>query len=162
MKKVLLILLPIILLLTGCGTYYKLSCSQYLDGYWGDWISLSWCKVKGQPDDFIVYSESNHPSEYGVKIHINNYDAQAVKRLKKDQSLSFSGTIEYNRKDYRVSQFLYSQQSETWVKSLPYLEYVSDDKIKRNATIKVYRNFDGTITYNALFDGVGVGLCIPW
>lgn len=162
MKNKVILLLPIILMLTGCGTFYKLSCSQYLDGYWGDWKDLSWCEVKGQPDEFIVYAKSKHPSEFGVRVMINNYDAKAVKRLKKNEALTFNGTVEYRRKDYRVSQYLYSQQSKTWVESLPYLDYVTNEVIKRNATIKVYRNFDGTITYNALFDGVGVGLCIPW
>lgn len=162
MKKV-IILYCITMLLTACGSIYKLSCSQYLDGYWGEWQSIEYDKVEGQPDNFVIYGSNGHPSQFYVRVRINGYNSYVVKSLKKDQSVDYSGTIEYPQRDMRVSANAYSQQSRTWVEGLPYLERWYDSVIiKRNASIRIFRNFDGSLTYNIFFDGVGAGFCIPW
>lgn len=164
-KRIITILLGV-LLISGCGVYKNnISYCQYIGGYWGRWknyyeydtyggYGTRWA-YWGEKDNFVVYRQGDHPSDFSYRITILSFDEN---KLPKDEWKEYRGYVEYHSYDPSYS----SGNSEYFVRhQLPELSSSGNYVIKRWATIKVKRG-SPSYTYNVLFDNVGFGVTIPW
>lgn len=158
MKKFLLFL-TCCSLLSGCSilvptTPMRFQYCSYIDDYWGEWKE-HYDSFKGSPGNFVVFSSFSHPSEFKYRVTVTNYnDAQLYK---KDWFVKFQGYIEYRDITYRTT---IKEKSRDFVQTPP-SSPISKDIIKRPAEIRILKKQNGYV-YNIYFDGVGLGLTIPW
>lgn len=157
MKRLLVIsvTLSIVGLISSCSVQYgAASANKYVGGYWGQWYSIDTWMYQGSVGDFIVYSPSNHPSNYCFKVVANN----SPDDIQNGKWYTCTGYIEYH---YYTIPKNFSVASKSFVNNdLPYLSCNGSEIIRRPATIKVSKDNDGT-TYNIFFDEVGFGFEIP-
>lgn len=164
-KRIITILCGV-LLISGCGVYKNnISYCQYLGGYWGQWknyynysdgwgYGTKWA-YWGEKDNFVVYEQGNHPSDFSYRITILSFDD---KKLSKGEWKEYHGYVEY----HSSKPYYSSGDSDYFVKNkLPNLSSYGEYIIKRFATIKVQRG-SPSYTYNVFFDNVGFGVTIPW
>ena len=150
-------------LFTGCGIWGNMSnCSmsynKYIDGYWGNWNifnQFSRASFYGTPGNFIVYAGHRHKSDYSLKIVANNCylsskDKQAIKSRRW-----------YEYKGYITYRHYEQKSSKEYIRDFDYVLTSGPYEITRPATIKVFPMKD-RYCYNIYFDGVGIGLNIPW
>ena len=91
-KRIITILLGV-LLICGCGVYKNnISYCQYIGGYWGQWknyyeyntyggYGTRWA-YWGEKDNFVVYRQGDHPSDFSYRITILSFDES---KLPKDE-----------------------------------------------------------------------------
>lgn len=163
MKRIILFSLSA-LLFTGCGIFSNMSNSQvsynkYIDGFWGNWETFnpfSNVSFYGTPGNFIVYQGYGHKSDYSLKIVANNcfLSTKDKTAIKSHRWYEYKGTITYRTyKRYN--------SSKDYIKAFDYVLISGTYEVTRPATIKVYPMKD-RYCYNIYFDGVGIGLNIPW
>ena len=159
MKKIIL-LLSLLCVFSACGilTYsnYPFGHCAYIGGYWGDWERYYTYKFQGTPGNFVVYYEYDHPSDYGYRVMISNYNDY---RVTKNDWAEFQGSIEYKVSEYSLQNNTYKELSKEFVsRSRPTSIGVN---IKRPATISI-KKYGSAYLYNIYFDDVGLGVQIPW
>lgn len=160
MKRIIFVaLIAITLVCPGCGILIDGTGSgnqrpnffcTYLNGYWGDWESFPdyLFKIRGNPDNFIGYSASSHPSQYQFKVTVNGFDKSVLKKLKEKD---YSGSIETNG------------FSRSFVTVLPYAPPTDGRNMRTySARIKVFYKGHDRYVYNIWFDNVGLGLDITF
>lgn len=158
MKKFLL-LLTCCSLLSGCSILFppdpmSFRYSKYLDGYWGNWENFFYAAYHGSPQQFTVYNQHGHPSDFYFRVTITDtFNEYAIP----DHFVSFKGYIEYRQKDgyTTIKEF-----SRGFVNFPDVKNY--GNIIKRPARISISRTPKRGFVYNIFFDDVGLGLTIPW
>lgn len=167
MKKFkLTIIIIFMMLFTGCGILvsrynFQIGFNKYIKGYWGNWelfYELYRPSFYGTAGNFIVYSGTGHKSDYSLKIVANNCHLSNKDNSK--QWYEYTGSITYRTIEHHNDG---KQSSETFINELDedYIAYGRRHEVTRPATIKIYPQRSG-YTYNIYFDGVGLGLTIPW
>ena len=97
------LLLLLLLFLFGNNVVSAISNEKkfcyYYDGYWGEWSSNYWFKIQGSYNGFIIYYDSDHPSDYFFKFEINNREAPDKKDIKEHYKSrkwwEYYGIVEY-------------------------------------------------------------------
>ena len=153
MKKIVL-LLSSLFLLSGCGLLkvppqpMAFQHNAYLGNYWGKWEEFPWHSFQGYPNNFVVYTDGFHPSNFLFRVTLNSFSGMQI-----GEEAQFKGTIEYWENEYTTKERFVERPTV-----IPISESILR---KRAATIRVWRKENGFI-YNIFFDGVGLGLAIPW
>ncbi len=148
----------------------------FYDGFWGEWFNTqSWnghyskCHYKaiGKYNDFIVYRDVNHPSEYYFKLSFNETDAVSGivslhktrnKRLKDNENYKYEGTIEFYLDDK-------TSNAKEWVKVFAKNEnqpYRSNRNIRKNyqCTVYIAPYKDNPREYIVAFNELAIGFTI--
>lgn len=159
MKKIFL-LLSCCVLFSACGilsySNYPFAHHAYIGGYWGDWEHYSIYKFQGTHGNFVVYLQDHHPNDYSYRVTVSNYNEY---RVTKNDWAEFQGSIEYKVSEYSLQNNTYKELSKEFVsRSWPTPIGVN---IKRPATIRI-RKYGSAYVYDIYFDGVGLGVQIPW
>ena len=153
--RTILLIIGASLLISGCGILIPKPFTRaiYKDGYWDQWYDISGSGYYGRPNDFVLYN--SHPADFFCKVTISNYNEN---RLNNKQFAVFNGYIEYHdtvEKDSDVGR------SRRYIDHFGSSSYAYGNLIKRPAEIRVLKRWNGYV-YNVFFDGVGIGLTIPW
>lgn len=154
------LLMGLCLLFSACAALLGLSYQHGFKysirkgGYWGTWRSSYGMEIRfySNPESFIIYPISNHPSDYAIKVTCKN-------EISKDGGWhKYKGTIEYYTKNYRDSFYL-DKFPDNW----PHQAVQGKGRWNmRNAEIWIRggtfeKAYTGH-TINVFFDGVGFGL----
>ena len=154
MKKLLLLIFLSISTFPCLGQIY--TCVN-IDGYWGNWQNSGSFYTKGKTDNFIIYAQNSHPSQYTFKVVITNYswpDNKTKRQHRKnDEWYEYSGYIEWTMPE--------EDEIKDAINVFPVCPYSPSKKykrIRRKATIKIepYKKFPNV--YNIWFDGYGIGI----
>ena len=168
MRKFFVIMLSAFLF-TGCGilgnmSNRSMSYNKYIDGYWGEWERFSDYgrpSFYGTPGNFIVYSGTNHKSDFHIKVEAFNCNISIKDKdaIKAKRWFTYKGQVTFKteapqncRKNIVIRSFV-----DCYFGNLNGNGRV----ITVPATIKIYPMRD-RYCYNIYFDGLGVGLNIPW
>lgn len=145
------------------------SVCNYIDGYWGEWNQPAYqLNIQGNYDNFIIYDSFYHPSNYMVKIIINNFryniDKKEKKRRRKENLFyEYSGIIEFylltNESPSTTKQWVYNWNSRNFIPQKDDNIFPSK-KIEYPAIIKIEPYKDLPTTYNIFFDGYGIAFSI--
>lgn len=99
--KIRLIIIFLIAGVTSAFSQALIKSTNYnVDGYWGKWEHLYLgLGMTGTYSSFVIHDNSKHPSQYGCKITIYNYNDNISKkekkrRRKKNEWYTYNGTIE--------------------------------------------------------------------
>ena len=135
-----------------------------VNGYWGNWknsylgIGIEKFYINGKSDNFIIHSSLLHPSNYIMKVVINNFVLDTDKKSKKERMKSntwyeYSGTVEY----YTELTFQnFGEFTEYW----PYSYWNTSNGKKHvvKAKIKIAPYEDYPQLYNIFFENYGVAI----
>lgn len=139
----------------GGGTLASIQYSQYIGGYWGQWKTLSNWAFWGAPNEFVVYKQNKHPSDFCFRLTVNGF---SYNYLNNGEQIERSGIIEYSTGMPSVND---KTTSKWFVEDdLPYLSSYSDRKT-RPARVIVEKK-GGRYYYHVSFDDVGFVITIPW
>lgn len=149
MKKIFLILISS-LLFSNVYAQANINYNTCIDGYWGNWEGTYGYEMKGTYSNFIVYSTSDHPSNYVLKVEISYID---FSQKKGDGHYEGVANVEYVT-NASVPNL------DTYVKKFPHIYNDYGRKINKvKATIYVYGNKKKYKIYNIfLGNGYAVGL----
>lgn len=138
-----------------------------VNGYWSKWQNLYGAEFQGAINDFVLYPEYQHPSEFFVRVRINNFylpSKQQIKEHKKTNTwFEYSGTVEYYvSNQYPTIESIFKDYVPwgTWKNMYPkLLQMEKEQYVKRtaNATIKLAPTKE-PIILNIYFDSVGFGI----
>lgn len=99
--KIRLIIFFLIVGVTSAFSQALIKSTNYnVDGYWGKWENLCLgLTMTGTYSSFVIHDNGKHPSQYGCKITIYNYNDNVSKkekrrRRKADEWYAYNGTIE--------------------------------------------------------------------
>ena len=83
--KVKLTIFFLIVSVTAAFSQATIKSTNYnVDGYWGKWENLYLgLTMTGTYSSFVIHDNSKHPSQYGCKITIYNYNDNISKKEKK-------------------------------------------------------------------------------
>ena len=127
----------------------------YYDGYWSEWTDFSSkiCLIYGNYDSFIMYRSNLHPSNYNIKLSINNYHKPSKKDLDKNGWATYIGKIEYyvNEEHPTIKDVFKGKVVLGPLDGTHPVKRVADAKIK----IKFKKH---PKTYNIWFDDVGLAI----
>lgn len=138
-----------------------------INGYWGDWkdsfngnfnSKISYISFNGVYDNFIIHDSFKHPSNYIMKVVINNFQLDTDKKSKKQRIKNntwyeYSGTVEY----YTELTFQnFGDLASTW----PHGAWDTSNGKKHvvKAKIKIAPYEDYPRVYNIWFEQWGVGI----
>lgn len=150
---------------TSAFSQAKIKATNYnVDGYWGEWKKLYVeLPMTGTYSSFVIHDIGSHPSRYGCKINIYNYNDNVSKkekkrRRKKKEWYSYNGTIEI---------FLNEQINTTrkWVENFgqffpTYKGYNGSKSVIYPAKIMIAPYKKTPITYNIIFDGYAIAFTL--
>lgn len=142
------------------------STNYNVDGYWGKWENLYLgLAMTGTYSSFVIHDNDKHPSQYGCKITIYDYNENISKkenkrRRKTNEWYTYNGTIE----------IILNEQIDTtrkWVESFG--EFFSAYNYKgakgsisttypAQIMIAPYKKYPET--YNIMFDGYAIGFIL--
>jgi hypothetical protein len=165
MKKLILFLF----LLVSCAIYGQAQVKglQYctmVDGYWSAWKYDYIVMLQGKYDEFIIYQSYDHPSDYSIKVKIYGMNMEVDKkerkrRIKENQWYEYRGSIEYYTNDYHPN--VKETLREQFLPGSFATAAQTGSKIHiRPATIRIAPYKKRPVTYNILFDGLGIGLSL--
>lgn len=166
--KIRLIIIFLIAGVTSAFSQALIKSTNYnVDGYWGKWEHLYLgLGMTGTYSSFVIHDNSKHPSQYGCKITIYNYNDNISKkekkrRRKKNEWYTYNGTIEI---------FLDEHENTTrkWVESFGenfccfgnYKGAKGSTSATYAAKIMIapYKKYPQT--YNIMFDGYAIGFIL--
>lgn len=167
MKKNAILLIFITFLITSCGILFTnrnyWAHNIYLDGYWGEWkhFPLSQPSMQGSYEDFVVYREYDHPSNFVLKVKVNGGSIQ--KDI--DMSLASKDAANWILRDGEVTFFVppkYSSKEDASHWMAVNFEYLQRGtyKVTYPAQIRV-TIMKHEYCYNINFNGIAIGLSIP-
>jgi hypothetical protein len=145
------------------------SFSFNINSMWGNWQPASERILGNYNDLVIVEGEYTHPSDYYVRITLDNFelikDTNYKKRLKNNQWYEYTGTIEYFEIDNPAE---WHTTFEDRIKSNIGLSFgapTANDRdkkgfraIKKPAIIKIAPYKEYPIIYNIFFDNYGIAI----
>lgn len=166
--KVKLTIFFLIVSVTAAFSQATIKSTNYnVDGYWGKWENLYLgLTMTGTYSSFVIHDNSKHPSQYGCKITIYNYNDNISKkekkrRRKKNEWYTYNGTIEIFLDEH-------TNTTRKWVESFGELFFSSFNykgaKGSTSATyaakimIAPYKKYPQT--YNVVFDGYAIGFIL--
>lgn len=131
------------------------------NGYWGDWggsNGIHKMMFNGSYDRFIIHDNYFHPSEYIMKVVINNFQLDTNKkskrqRIKNNTWYEYTGTVEY----YTELTFQnFGDLAYTW----PQVSWNTSTGKKHivNAKIIIAPYEDYPKVYNIFFENLGIGI----
>lgn len=165
--KIRLIIFFLIAGVTSAFSQALIKSTNYnVDGYWGKWENLYLgLTMTGTYSSFVIHENGEHPSRYGCKVNIYNYNNNVSKkekkrRRKKNEWYTYNGTIEI---------FLNEQTNTTrkWVESFGEFFCNFNYKGRDGSTsaiyaakimIAPYKKYPQT--YNIMFDGYAIGFML--
>lgn len=166
--KIRLIIIFLIAGVTSAFSQALIKSTNYnVDGYWGKWEHLYLgLGMTGTYSSFVIHDNSKHPSQYGCKITIYNYNdninkKEKKRRRKKNEWYTYNGTIEI---------FLDEHENTTrkWVESFGenfccfgnYKGAKGSTSATYAAKIMIapYKKYPQT--YNIMFDGYAIGFIL--
>ena len=166
--KIRLIIFFLIAGVTSAFSQALIKSTNYnVDGYWGKWEHLYLgLGMTGTYSSFVIHDNGKHPSQYGCKITIYNYNDNISKkekkrRRKKNEWYTYNGTIEI---------FLDEHENTTrkWVESFGenfccfgnYKGAKGSTSATYAAKIMIapYKKYPQT--YNIMFDGYAIGFIL--
>lgn len=142
----------------------QISTCTNINGYWGKWIQPWGIEVTGNVDDFVIYPDGFHPSDYYFRVVITNYNQPTKEEMrlhkKKNMWYTYTGYVEY---------FVSINSRGNWdtvdsvVRGFPNnggrAARASFGKKKTSkATIKIEPYKKSPRVYNIWFEGYGVGI----
>ena len=138
----------------------QISTCAFYDGYWGEWKKPNYnmYKLYGNYSGFIVYYQSDHPSEYIFKFQIESYSQpskEAVKyHWKNEEWYEYYGYVEY---------FIDSSYPtiKTALKTCSFALLSNNSystKKTANATIKIAPYKDHPRVYNIFFEDIAIAI----
>lgn len=166
MKKTLSLII-FILITTVCATsgfcQRTFKSSTLINGFWGNWQDNPYYRLKGDFNDFIIYSSFAHPSAYILRVKIDNFsietDKKAIKRMLNSQEYyGYTGTVEF----YATSIYPdFKTQITIWpYSSLPNAIEAGVIQRVRNAKIQIQPYKKDPEVFNIFFDNVGIAIQI--
>ena len=166
--KIRLIIIFLIAGVTSAFSQALIKSTNYnVDGYWGKWEHLYLgLGMTGTYSSFVIHDNRKHPSQYGCKITIYNYNDNISKkekkrRRKKNEWYTYNGTIEI---------FLDEHENTTrkWVESFGenFCRFGNYKGAKGSTSatyaakimIAPYKKYPQT--YNIMFDGYAIGFIL--
>lgn len=170
MKKIILIGLSLILSVSYLSAQRSFSMAFNINSMWGKWIPVNNYILGDYGDFVIVESEYTHPSNYLVRITLNNFElakkSDYKKRKKNNEWYEYSGTIEYFEcSDYNTAK---TTTMDARIKSglgFGFLAPSAYDKnlagfrtIRKPAIIRIAPYKEKPIIYNIFFENYGIGI----
>ena len=172
MKK----LLDITLLSIGFLSLSKSSYSQsvefqyntLINGYWREWKGTSY-KLQGTWQEFVIFKEFDHPSNYIMKITISYlpYDKKEIKKkLKNKEWFVYTGTVEYFVCTGKNCKHALCYGTQLDLQTWPVWTFgATDNNILKKivpATIKMNKPIEkkGSKIINIFFDNQGIGIAL--
>lgn len=147
--------------------------SKCINNYWGRWYSsapsvdIHCYNISGSYSNFIIHHRDLHPSQYMMKVIINNMVIETNKkkkkqRIKSQQWYEYTGIVEY----YTYTTFEnFSSIIENWPngdnnewQGAPNTS--NGKKHTVNAIIKIAPYKNKPQCYNVFFEGIGLGLSL--
>lgn len=133
-----------------------------IDGYWGEWFFGNHYNAKGKYNDMIIYESNLHPSEYSIRIIIDDYveipKKERKRRFKANEYYTYNGTVEFYL-DERVSSVNH------WLKqcgaySMPNKYSPNSKKVAQSAKIRIAPYKDVPEVYFITFDNGGFAISL--
>ena len=149
------------------GTLAKLKSTNYnVDGYWGKWENLYLgLTMTGTYSSFVIHDNSKHPSQYGCKITIYNYNDNISKkekkrRRKKNEWYTYNGTIEIFLDEHTNTTRKWVESFGEFFSSFNYKGAKGSTSATYAAKIMIapYKKYPQT--YNVVFDGYAIGFIL--
>ncbi len=160
-RRIIIYLVALLPIVVSCKSLLNLGVDPYIyfceyrGGYWGEWDRSYTCAAKGNVGSFVLYPDSNHPSEWGMKVTVNGLNSK--NDLESDEWETFSGLFEFYSSETTTSKAV-QKVVRSW--NYSYLRPHGSIHYSRPATIKAQRGF-GCVIYNVYFDDVGIGIQLP-
>ena len=138
-----------------------------INGYWGDWkssyigVGIEKFYFNGAINHFVIHSSEEHPSNYVMKVTINDYRLDTDKksrkqRLKDNVYYEYEGTVEY----YTELTFQdFGEYTHRW----PYISWNTSKGKKHvaKAIIKIQPYKEYPQILNIFFENYGVAISVP-
>ena len=138
-----------------------------INGYWGDWkssyigVGIEKFYFNGTINNFVIHSSEEHPSNYVMKVTINDYRLDTDKksrkqRLKDNVYYEYEGTVEY----YTELTFQdFGEYTHRW----PYISWNTSKGKKHvaKAIIKIQPYKEYPQILNIFFENYGVAISVP-
>ena len=132
-----------------------------INGYWGDWQLQTYYNLRGSLDDFIIVDKYSHPSDYILRIKIDNFSIETDKneikrRIKSKDYYKYTGTVEY----YANSTYPdFKSQLHNWpYAGAPGATFSGVIQRIRNAKINIQPYRKNPSVYNIYFDNIGIAI----
>lgn len=131
-----------------------------VDGFWGNWWREGFdfygiVRYNGDLGDYAIYSRGDLPSNYFLRIHINNYSYKGD---------VFDGWVEYYVSEtYPTAKSVFTQAYKGGrLRAFPHPQWIENTvKRRAEATIKVLKRYRNAPTVmNCWFDDVGLAVDI--
>lgn len=165
--KIRLIIFFLIVGVTSAFSQALIKSTNYnVDGYWGEWerryLGLT---ITGTWSSFVIHQSNRHPSQYGCKITIYNYNENISKKEKKRRRKA----KEWYSYNGRIEIFFSGNTNTTrkWVESFGDLFSVFNYNGSEGSTsatydakimIEPYKKYPKT--YNIMFDGYAIAFSL--
>ena len=148
------------------------SYCKNINGYWGEWDVSNWVEdmlpsyrqdrfyFNGSVNDFVIHHNSDHPSQYVMRIIVNNLEIDTNKKSKKQRIkdntwYEYTGTVEY----YTELTF---QNFGDIIEHWPFSKWKTSNGKKHvvNAIIKIAPYKDYPKVYHIFFENYGVAISV--
>lgn len=165
-KSIITIILVILFPIASHSQIFSFTnCCIYIDGYWGEWKSESF-KSSGRVDNFVLYRNEGHPSNFFVRVKIDNYQTPTKADLKSHYKSGtwyrYQGTVEYYVTDeYPTIQSILKTPIpwDNWMFITPeFKSHTSCVKRTAKAAINFLPDEYYNLTINVFFDNVGFAI----
>lgn len=163
MKRILFMLLLFVCFIPIWGQTYFSYC-KLINGYWGQWENSNPYRfidggylLQGTYDEFIIYENGKHPSQYIMKVKLFAMRIEEDKKIKKKRIKSgewyqYTGSVEYYTKDVL-------ERFNDIIQQWPYTSDTSNGKRHTvAATIKIQPYKKKPEVYNIFFENLGIGI----
>lgn len=161
MKKIFLIFA--LTIISQYAQSFTWSC--FYNGYWGKWEEAFGYEAYGNYSGFVIYTSSNHPSEYVFKFQIDTSIPPQVRmegENGKERWYHYQGTVEYYvSEDYPTIVDVLKTYGHPYIHPSSYSSGPIAKRIAR-AEIKTWKrpwnDKRHPNCYNFVFDGIAVGI----
>ena len=166
--KIRLVVLFLIVGVTSAFSQAQIKSTNYnVDGYWGEWKNIySGLTMSGTYSSFVIHGNNTHPSLYGCKVNIFNYNDNISKkekkrRRKKKEWYTYNGTIEIFFKEYiNTTRKWVETFGEPFYRFGNYKGATGSTSATYAAKIMIapYKKYPQT--YNIMFNGYAIGFTL--
>ena len=88
MKSNIYLFLVVVLLFLPALSFAQrtIKIARLVNGYWGEWERNYLFVAQGTFDEFVIYMQFDHPSQYVLKVKINGFRNDISKEEKKKKA----------------------------------------------------------------------------
>lgn len=173
MKKITLLGICLILSISfSFAQKDNFSIAYYIDSMWGEWdyVSSYVYNISGSVDDFVIKNSRDHPSNYFLRIKVDNFTipsrSEYKRRKKKNEWHEYEGTIEYfyracdgdNFKSRAKGGFSYTDPTAYDEGGELFNEKVL--KATKRIVVRIAPFKKHPSVYNIYFDDIGIGIVL--